>query len=78
MKKEIAVSLMKNLLMCDSPLNEASALIEQISDEVERKQFRRGIAEVIARIYSDLMIPIERQFPELGPDHSNETPEKSV
>jgi len=60
--------LIKLFLEIDKPLNAATELTWGISDQKEQKTIRRGIAEITSRIYTDLMLPIIRQYPELDPE----------
>jgi len=64
---------MKELLAMGQPLNSAAQLIDQIASEDERRQFRRGLGEVMNQIYIDLMRPIIRQYPDLDPDKEKST-----
>lgn len=68
MEKNIAEQLIKKFLDTDEPLNAAVKITEQIKNEEERIKFRRGVAEIMGRIYTDLELPIIRQYPELDPD----------
>ena len=68
MDRRVAEMLMKDLRALSEPLNSAAALIEQISDKDEQILLRRGIGELMGRIYTDLMIPILKQYPEMDPD----------
>ena len=68
MDKTTATELMKRVIDLDPPLNAAAGVIEGIADEEERKQFRRAIAEIAGRVYIDLIMPIEKQYPDLNPD----------
>lgn len=63
---------MRDLLALSGPLNSATLLTNQIPDEVERKRFRRAIGTIMNEVYTNLMMPIVRQYPELDPD-SNKT-----
>jgi hypothetical protein len=68
MDKNIAKELMDIFSALGTPLYKAAELIEQLNDEDERKGFRRGISGIMASIYTDLELPIIRQFPDLDPD----------
>lgn len=59
---------MKLFLALDEPLNRATELTKNISDPEEQKVLRRGIGEIASRAYTDLMLPIARQFPDLDPE----------
>ena len=56
------------LFSLDGPLHTATELTSEIEDENERKLIRKGIGEIGGRIYTDLMRPIIRQYPDLDPD----------
>ncbi|MHC1726072.1 MAG: nuclear receptor NHR-99 [Syntrophobacteraceae bacterium] len=49
-------------------MNRVAAFIEEIEDEAERKEFRKGLGSIMAYIYTDLELPIIRQYPEFDPD----------
>lgn len=68
MKKDIAKKLMDILFSFDNSLESATQLTELIEDENERKLIRKGIGEIGSRIYTDLMRPIIKQYPDLDPD----------
>lgn len=68
MDKKIAELLMKDLLALSEPLNSATTLTDQISNKDEQAALRRGIGELMGRIYTDLIIPIIKQYPDLDPD----------
>jgi hypothetical protein len=67
MDRSIAEELMQALLALDGPLNRATELTGKIADADERKAVRRVIAEVTARVYTDVIRPIVRQYPDLDP-----------
>src|SRR5438128_1815110 len=66
-QRDIAELLIKELLAMGQPLISATQLIDQIASKDERRQFRRGLGEVMDQIYIDLMRPIIRQYPDLDP-----------
>jgi hypothetical protein len=68
MDKEIARKLVELAIALDRPLNDATELTAQISDLDERKAIRRAIAEITATAYSELLVPILRQYPDLDPE----------
>lgn len=68
MERTVAEQLMGLLLSLDKPLNAATSLTQEISDPVEQKAVRRGIGEITGRVYTDLMRPIIRQYPDLDPE----------
>ena len=48
--------------------NQATAVIGELPDKDEQKHLRRPLGTVMANLWTDLMLPIVRQFPDLDPD----------
>ena len=70
MDKRTAERLMQNLMELGGPLNSATELTHEISDEEERKLIRSGIGTVMLDVI-EVMKPIIQQYPELDPDRKN-------
>lgn len=68
MDRKIAEQLIDLALALDGPLNQATALSLQIEDLEEQKAVRRVIGETTGRLYTDLIVPIIRQYPDLDPE----------
>lgn len=68
MDKNLAAQLIKKLHNLDGPLGEVLDLTEQLPDEEERRRFRGSVGDLIARVYTQLMVPVLRQYPDLDPD----------
>jgi DNA-binding transcriptional LysR family regulator len=68
LKKDSAEALMQKLLELSNSMNQVCDLINQLESEEEREQFRRGMSGMLADVYTELMRPLIRQFPELDPD----------
>lgn len=68
MDRKIAEQLVDVTLSLDGPLNQATALSFEIADPEEQKAVRRVIGETTGRLYTDLLIPIIRQYPDLDPE----------
>ena len=68
MDKTAAANLMNKLLELSASMNTVAALIEKIDDEKQKLILRRGIADLMGAVYTDLMRPIIREHPELNPD----------
>jgi len=66
--KTAAANLMNKLLELSTSMNTVAALIEKIDDEKQKLILRRGIADLMGAVYTDLMRPIIREHPELNPD----------
>ena len=67
MTRDVAELLMKSLVALNEPINNVMEAIEQISDVDEKKRFRKEIAEIVAVTYTNLTIPVVKQYPELDP-----------
>lgn len=70
MDRSLAKQLIELALALDAPLNAATELTDQISDTEERTAVRRAIAEITGAAYSELILPIVRQYPDLDPERS--------
>jgi DNA-binding transcriptional LysR family regulator len=68
LKKDSAEALMQKLLELSNSMNQVCDLINQLESKEEREQFRRGMSGMLADVYTELMRPLIRQFPELDPD----------
>lgn len=68
MDKEMAIALMSELKALAEPLNRATELAMQLSDQNEREAVLRSIGSIMDIAYVDLMRPIIRQHPDLDPD----------
>lgn len=67
-KKDSAEALMTKLLELSQAMDRVCSLIDQLESEEEKKELRRGMSGMLADVYTELMLPIIRQFPELDPD----------
>jgi hypothetical protein len=65
MKMEIAKNIVERIKLCDIHLNEICVIVESIEDEHERKIMRKRCAEVTGVIYSEILRPIEIEYPSL-------------
>jgi len=66
--RALAAEITSHLLELDEPLNAALAAVEKLRDGEQKRAFRRAIAGVTAAIYTDLLVPIGREFPDLLTD----------
>lgn len=48
--------------------NELDALSHRITDQEERRAYRRKLAELLSLVGYDLLMPVVKQFPDLDPD----------
>ena len=68
MKRDQAEKFMELFLALDGPLNAAGEFSMQLDSVEEQRQIRRAIAKAVTTVFSDLMVPIVRQYP--GLEHS--------
>lgn len=67
MKKEIAEEILSLLLSIDTPVNRVLELLNTLGDD-EAKPLRKAMRKIGIDIYSDVMRPIFRQYPDLDSD----------
>jgi hypothetical protein len=68
MNRAAAESMIGKLLEVSHKLNELAESVEQIPDLEERKTIRRPVGQLMGLIYTDLMVPIIKEYPDLDPD----------
>ncbi|EDF8720485.1 nuclear receptor NHR-99 [Salmonella enterica] len=68
MNENTAVSLMVALIKLNNSANDVIYEIEKIDDDKLKCLFRRSIANVIGKVYLELMLPIIEEYPDLDPD----------
>ena len=71
MERKIAERLMNEMLALGRHLDQAGELTKQMVDAEERVAFRKGIGEVVGSVYTEVMIPLIRQYPDLDPDRES-------
>jgi len=69
--RETAQKLMAALHDLDAPLNAATAIIETIPDESEKKALRRPLGEIMGLTF-EVMLPVIRKYRDLDPDEDTE------
>lgn len=62
---------MHKMLYISEQVGEAGELTKHITDKDECIAIRYGIGDIVGRIYTDVIIPIIRQYPELDPDKNS-------
>jgi hypothetical protein len=67
MDKALASQILDRILAAERELGALSDLSEEISDDQERRALRRHLAEAMNR-YTDILMSIVRQYPDLDPD----------
>jgi formate-dependent nitrite reductase membrane component NrfD len=72
MEKEVAQKMMAEIMGVNDEINKVCQTIELIADEEEKLTTRRAMGGVFSAVYSGLMLPIIRQYPDLDPDRQTE------
>jgi len=67
MERSTAVEIINHLKALDDPMNAAMAAVEKIQDMDQRRIFRQAFAAIVGEVYSEICVPIGREFPELLP-----------
>lgn len=65
MEYDIAKSVFDAIAKCDDYFNDILDSIEMISDVDERNHMRKAVADIVGRIYTDILIPIGADHPDL-------------
>ena len=47
------------------------AAVEKIQDMDQRRIFRRALAAIVGEVYTEIYVPIGREFPDLLPDQQD-------
>ena len=68
MDRDTAERIVKAIEDLTPGLNTLDVLSEQITDEEERREFRRKLGNIMILTGFDLLMPIVKQFPDLDPD----------
>lgn len=68
MERHIAEKLIEQLLNCHKLLDESEALAQEIGDEQESRKIRKGILSGGGILYTDVMMPIIGEYPDLDPE----------
>jgi hypothetical protein len=71
MERQIAEELMVALNDLSFELAKISEITQKIKDNEDRVRFRLGLANIIGDLYTELMIPVLRQYPDLDPDKNS-------
>jgi hypothetical protein len=67
MEKTLALQIMHAIQSAETQVNILESLSEKITDDPERKAFRRHLGEVMIG-YIDIQMSIVRLYPDLDPD----------
>jgi hypothetical protein len=66
MDRAVAAEIM-DILAAGRELGALDTLSLKITDETERRVFRRNLGQIMG-LYTDLIVSIARQYPDLDPD----------
>jgi hypothetical protein len=66
-EKTLALQIMEAIQAAETQVNILESLSVKITDDDERKVFRRHLGEVMLE-YIDIQVSIARQYPDLDPD----------
>ena len=72
--KDVAKRILDAALSAGNALNALVASCDFVDDVTTRSAFRAAVGNAMGTIYTDLMIPITRQHPNLDPDRESEIP----
>jgi len=68
MERSTAIEIARQLKALDRPINKAIVAVEKIQNVDQRRAFRRALASVVGTVYTELFVPIGKEFPDLLPD----------
>ena len=68
MKRDVAEKIMQEMMDIGDSLNITTSLVEKIENKDECKNFKIPIGNIMGQIYTEIMIPIIKQHPDLDPD----------
>jgi hypothetical protein len=67
LEKAVASQVVDAILLIERQLTVLDVLSDNIADDNERREFRRGLASIISA-YTDVLVSVVRQHPDLDPD----------
>lgn len=68
MDKARAKLILDQIKSMDGSFGKLSEFVHGISNEEERKSYAKQLGDIMGRMYTEIMIPIIRQYPDLDPD----------
>jgi hypothetical protein len=72
MDKSVASKVVDAILALERQLSALDVLSDKITDDQERREFRRRLASMIVA-YTDMLISVIEEYPELDPDTPSST-----
>jgi hypothetical protein len=67
MEKAVASEVVNAILSLEGQMSVLDVLSDKIEDDDERREFRRGLVAIISA-YTDVLMSVVRQHPDLDPD----------
>jgi hypothetical protein len=67
MEKAVASEVVDAILSLELQMSVLDVLSDKIADDEERREFRRGLAAIM-RAYTDVLMSVVHQHPDLDPD----------
>lgn len=74
MDKAVASQVVNTIMELERKLTVLDGLSDKIADDQERRDFRKGLADIIVS-YTDILMSVIFQYPELDPDRPSSVPE---
>ena len=68
MERRLAEKVIEAAMSSGEKLDKLALLAAEMTNETERNRFRKSIGEIMGSIYSDIMMPVIAQYPDLDPD----------
>ena len=70
MKRDMAEKILQEMMGIGDRLNVATSFVDKIENKDECKKFKIPIGNIMGLIYTEIMIPIIKQHPDLDPDRA--------
>jgi len=67
MNKDIAAKVMDQLVQCHEAIDAAEVIAWEINDPEERDVIRKALAEASGHLYTEAMMSLISQYPDLNP-----------
>ncbi len=74
MQRETAKGIYGCLLAFDPLSVDLEKAVDAIDDDTLRRQFREAVGDVTAKVFADLMYPLDRRFPDIIPETERPEP----
>jgi hypothetical protein len=72
MEKSVASQVVDAILELERHVTVLDVLSDKIADDQERRDFRKRLADIIV-MYTDMLMAVIHQYPELDPDTPSST-----